>query len=63
MKYTDHFAWYFNFEQIKTSSQEKKMGAGPGRAKRHFKSQADNYEIYVCLSGFMHVSVYVFVFG
>ena len=60
MKYTDHFAWDFNFEQIKTSSQEKKVG---GRAKRHFKSQADNYEVHVCLSGFMHVSVYVFVFG
>ena len=40
--------------QIRTS---KKRGGG---SQRHFKSQVENYEISVCLSGFMYASVCVF---
>ena len=44
---------------------KKKSGGGEGRGggtKRHFKSQAENYEISVGMSGFMYALVCVFFF-
>ena len=41
---TAHFAWDFGLGLSRTSSQ-----AGGKEAKRHFKSQGENYEISVCL--------------
>ena len=61
LKYTAHFAWDFRFGQIRTSKKKKKKGGGEGGSKRHVQSQAKNYEIYVCLSEFMYVSVCIFL--
>ena len=41
---------------------QKKKKKGRVVSKRHFQSQAENYEIYVCLSEFMYVSVCAFLF-
>ena len=38
----------------------KKKKKKEGVSKRHFKYQVENYEIFVCLSGFMYISVCVF---
>ena len=58
LKYTSNFASDLSLGQIRTSSKEKQRGG----SKRYFKSQIENYEISVCLSGFMYVSVYVSFF-
>ena len=59
LKYTAHFAWDLSLGQIRTS---RKWVAGGwwGSSKRHFKCQVENYEISVCLSRFMYVSICVF---
>jgi len=49
----------------KLELQKKKKKKGwVGMSKRHFKSQAENYEILFsgCLSGFIYASVCAFIF-
>ena len=55
LKYTAHFAWDLSLGQIRTSRKKKKKKKWG--SKRHFKFQVENYEISVCLFGFMYVSV------
>ena len=55
--YTAHSIWDSSHKQIGRIQTKKKKKEG---AKKHFKFQAENYEISVCLSGFMYVSVCVF---
>ena len=53
--YTAPSLWDSSHEQIGRIQTKKKKKEG---AKKHFKFQAENYEISVCLSKFICVSVF-----